>query len=113
MAKIKTKISSDPNDSISENKNAINLKKDDNKELINRLNRAIGQLNAIKKRLESQNENDCVQTMRLLKAANNAIKKFGEAYVSQHLSSCINNGISAKEIEKGLKDVIGSVFSMS
>ncbi len=88
------------------------IEKED-KELIHRLNRAIGQLEAIKRRLESNNEKDCIQSIRLLKAANNAIKKFGEAYVNQHLNKCMSSGVSPKEIEKSLKDVIGSVFSMS
>lgn len=84
----------------------------ENKELIHRLNRVIGQLESIKRNLQTEEEMDCVQTIRLLKAANNAIKKFGEAYVNQHLNSCIVKGVSPQEIEKGLKDVIGSAFNM-
>ncbi len=84
----------------------------DNKELIHRLNRIIGQLESIKRGLQTKDEMDCVQTIRLLKAANNAIKKFGEAYVNDHLTYCINKGVSSKDIEKGLKDVIGSAFNM-
>ncbi|MFN4152606.1 MAG: metal-sensitive transcriptional regulator, partial [Candidatus Sericytochromatia bacterium] len=60
-----------------------------NQELIHRLNRAIGQLEAIKKTLASEEDKDCIKTIRLLKAANNAIKKFGEAYVNEHLSECM------------------------
>ncbi|MFN8672744.1 MAG: metal-sensitive transcriptional regulator [Candidatus Sericytochromatia bacterium] len=84
----------------------------ENKELIHRLNRIIGQLEAIKRTLQTEENKDCVQTIRLLKAANNAIKKFGEAYVNDHLSKCIVNNKPPKEIEQGLKEVIGSVFNM-
>jgi len=83
----------------------------DNTALIHRLNRAIGQLEAVKKELENtKKEKDCLKTLRLLKAANNAIKKFGEAYVQQHLSECMIKGKSKEEIEYGLKEAIKSAF---
>ena len=85
---------------------------ENNTELVHRLNRAIGQLEAIKRSLQDTEEKDCIKTLRLLKAANNAIKKFGEAYVNSHLSECIVKGKSPQDMEKGLKDVINSAFSM-
>lgn len=93
-------------------KKITEIEETNNKELVHRLNRIIGQLESIKRGLQVNEEMDCIQTIRLLKAANNAIKKFGEAYVGEHLSTCINKGVSPKEIEKGLKDVIGSAFNM-
>lgn len=86
---------------------------DSNKELIHRLNRAQGQIEAIKKSLASNDgPKDCLKTLRLLKAANNALKKFGEAYVSDHLKECIYNDVDKKEMEEGLQEVIQSAFSM-
>ena len=85
---------------------------DANTELIHRLNRAQGQIEAIKKSLATGTEKDCLKTLRLLKAANNALKKFGEAYVAQHLHECIRSGASAEDMEKGLQEVVYSAFSL-
>ena len=85
---------------------------DANTELIHRLNRAQGQIEAIKKSLATGTEKDCLKTLRLLKAANNALKKFGEAYVAQHLHECIRSGTSAEDMEKGLQEVVYSAFSL-
>lgn len=83
-----------------------------NLELIHRLNRAQGQIEAIKKSLAAGDSKDCVKTLRLLKAANNALKKFGEAYVAQHLHECIRADVSSEELEKGLQEVVYSAFSL-
>ena len=53
-----------------------------NRELIHRLNRAIGQIEAIKNNLSKNPEDqDCVQTFNQLKASINALKKFGQVYM--------------------------------
>ena len=84
-----------------------------NQELIHRLNRAIGQLEAIKKTLAIEEDKDCIKTIRLLKAANNAIKKFGEAYVNEHLSECmLQEKATKEEMKESLKEVISSAFTM-
>lgn len=59
----------------------------ENIELIHRLNRIQGQIEAVKKSIKIDDEKDCVKTLRLIKAANNALKKFGEAYVIMHLAN--------------------------
>lgn len=82
----------------------------DDKHLIHRLNRVQGQIEAIRKRLIAQDETDCIETLRLVKAANSALKKFGEAYVSQHLKDCVRSGASKQELEEGLQEVITSAF---
>ena len=84
----------------------------ENIELIHRLNRIQGQIEAVKKSLKSEDKKDCVKTLRLIKAANNALKKFGESYVNIHLEECLNSDISKKDMEKGLKEVINSAFSL-
>jgi len=80
------------------------------KQLIHRLNRVQGQIEAIRKRLINEEPMDCVETLRLVKAANNALKKFGEAYVTHHLKECVRNDVSREELEQGLQDVISSAF---
>lgn len=83
-----------------------------NKELVHRLNRIIGQIEALKRNLQQEEANDCVQNMQLLKASTNAMKKFGEAYIKRHLSECMQNGDNAKELEENLNQVVRSAFSM-
>jgi DNA-binding FrmR family transcriptional regulator len=78
--------------------------------LIHRLNRAQGQIEAIKRKLQSDQELDCVKTIQQVKAANNALKRFAEAYVQEHLDQCLRKGVSKREMEKGLQEVIASAF---
>lgn len=82
----------------------------DEKQLIHRLNRIQGQIEAIRKRLVNQEEMDCVETLRLVKAANNALKKFGEAYVTAHLHECFSKNVTPRELEAGLQEVVTSAF---
>lgn len=84
----------------------LNTKPED---LINRINRIQGQLEALKKVVNDPNT-DCKKAMQLLKAATNALKKFGEAYVEQKLNLCIKNKKNIQSMEKELKDVIRSSF---
>lgn len=99
----------DNNEAVLEN---IVLEKKDT-ELIHRINRIIGQLEAIKKTIKSNEKKDCVKTIRLLKAANNAMKKFGEVYVKDHIQECLlNKETFDKDMEENLTDVISSAFSM-
>ncbi len=81
------------------------------KDLIHRLNRAQGQIEAIKRLLEDENP-DCMKTIQLLKASNNALKKFGEAFVGRHLSECLQRGVPRRELEDNLKEVVSSAFSL-
>lgn len=84
----------------------------ESKELIYRLNRIQGQIEAIKKNI-ANGETNCVQNIRLLKATTNALKKFGQAYVEQHLESClVSENLDTKTLDKELKAVVNSVFSM-
>lgn len=80
-------------------------------ELIHRLNRIQGQIEAIKRNLIDQ-PSDCKKNIQLLKAATNALKKFGQAYVEEHMQQCLNTNIDPKEIESDLRNVISSAFSL-
>lgn len=83
-----------------------------NTSLIHRLNRAQGQIEAIKRSLTDETQKDCLETIRLLKAAQNALKKFAQVYVSSHLEECLSHKASKEDIQKGLKKVIESAFSL-
>ncbi|MCB1159657.1 MAG: metal-sensitive transcriptional regulator [Leptospiraceae bacterium] len=84
----------------------------ENLPLIHRLNRIQGQIEAIKKTLQNEEERDCIKIMRLVKAANNALKKFSEVYVTEHMEECMRNGSSSGKIEQEMKEVISSVFNL-
>ncbi|MBX7059153.1 MAG: metal-sensitive transcriptional regulator [Leptospirales bacterium] len=81
-------------------------------ELIHRLNRIQGQIEAIKRSLQSEKTDDCRKNILLVKAATNALKKFGNAYVEAHLDQCVANKTSARQIEKELRSIIASAFAM-
>ena len=93
-----------------DNAKILNLK---NKHLIFRLNRAIGQIEAIKRDLSnSQEEQDCVKTFNQLKASINALKKFGQVYMSEHLEECLDQGIDKEEISRNLKPILNGIFNL-
>jgi len=83
-----------------------------NQPLINRLNRATGQIDSIKKQLQSDTETDCMQVLQQLKASINALKKFGEAYMSDHVESCITKGMATDDMKENLKTVISGALSL-
>jgi CsoR family transcriptional regulator, copper-sensing transcriptional repressor len=83
-----------------------------NEKLVFRLNRVKGQIEAIKKQIENNEDDDCLKTLQQLKASINALKKFGEAYMSDHLDTCIQKGVSSKDMKENLKSVISGAFSL-
>ena len=84
-----------------------------NRELIHRLNRAIGQIEAIKRDLSENSQNqDCVKTFNQLKASINALKKFGQTYMTEHLDECFEQGINKDEISKNLKPILNGIFNL-
>lgn len=81
------------------------------KDLIHRLNRISGQIAAIKRNIET-GTGSCADNIVLTKAVIQALKKFAQAYVEQHVSECSRMGSSAKDIEEELKKVVASAFSL-
>ena len=82
-------------------------------DVIHRLNRIIGQLEAIKRSIETPEHDDCLKTIQQLKASVNGLKKFGEHYIKEHMKECVNaNSKSKQEMENMLSDVISSAFSL-
>jgi DNA-binding FrmR family transcriptional regulator len=82
------------------------------KELIHRLNRAQGQIEAIKKKLLNDEPLDCMKTMHLLKAAQNALKKFGENYVIEHYHECLKDKPNREELKESFTKIIHSAFDL-
>ena len=81
-----------------------------NKELTHRLNRAVGQIESIKRSLLVDGNDDCIKTLQQLKASINALKKFGEAYMAEHLENCMEKGMSSEEMKNNMKKVITGTF---
>ena len=69
------------------------------KSLINRLSRIQGQIEALKKSLNSESQ-DCQKDLLVLKAAINGLKKFGAAYMIQNLEKCLKENKNKEEIIK-------------
>jgi len=80
--------------------------------LVHRLNRVTGQIDGIKRKIENNKDDDCIQTLQQLKASINALKKFGEAYMNEHLEICLNKELSSEKIKETLKSVISGAFSL-
>ena len=80
--------------------------------LIHRLNRVTGQIEGIKRKIESGKDDDCIKTLQQLKASINALKKFGEAYMNEHMEHCLKKGLSSKKMEETLRSVISGAFSL-
>ncbi|NBV41263.1 metal-sensitive transcriptional regulator [bacterium] len=79
-----------------------------NQSLEHRLNRAIGQLEGIKKQVSK--DEDCVKVLQQLKAVIQSLKKFGEAYVDSHFESRIEDKINDAEFKKKFKELIALSF---
>ena len=89
-----------------------------NKHLNARLNKIIGQVNAIKKQIDKA-EPDCLETIHLVKAANNALRKFAELYVNEYFETCLakrqsssKNKEKDNELANSMKDIIRSAFTV-
>jgi len=82
-------------------------------DLIHRLSRIIGQLEGLKKNIQSNADHDCLATIQQLKASINGLKKFGETYVKEHMKECVQqNSKSKEEMETMLSDIISGAFSL-
>ncbi|GBF50132.1 metal-sensitive transcriptional repressor [Leptospira ryugenii] len=79
--------------------------------LIHRLNRIQGQVEAIKRSILEE-EKDCEKAILLLKAANQAMKKFGEAYIQEYMASCFQEKKNQASIESDIKKAIKAAFSL-
>lgn len=74
-----------------------------------RLNRVIGQLQGLQRRL-AEGRADCLSDVQQIKAAHNALWKVAQAYVEIHLSECMKQNKSIVEIERNIQSVIKASF---
>lgn len=82
--------------------------------LVNRLSRAQGQLESIKKKLSAGEAPDCKQTIHQLKAAHRAITEFAEAYVMHYFEQCVSDSDAPpdRKMEKNLREAISAAFTL-
>jgi len=76
------------------------------------MSRLIGQLEAVKRGVEERDICECLDTMRQVKAAQNALKKFSEAYVKAYMRDCLKKKMGRQDIEQDLEQIVTSAFSM-
>lgn len=75
------------------------------KDLQNRLNRAIGQLNGIKTMLDDNRY--CGDVLTQLAATESAVKRISELILQDHLETCV-----VEEIQQGNTEIIGEVMGL-
>ena len=64
------------------------MNKEHQKNILNRLNRAEGQIRALRKMIESEKKQDCKKFITQVKAARSALKSVSEQYVLTHIHTC-------------------------
>ncbi len=81
------------------------MRRETQKKLINRLNRAEGQIQALRRMLQDSTNTDCKAFISQVKAARSALKGISEQYVLEHIHRCQALPKKAKEtqIEEAIK----------
>ncbi len=72
--------------------------------LINRLNRAEGQIRALRRSVNSDRKQDCKKFITQVKAARSALKSVSEQYVLMHIHSC--QSLNEKDRDKQITEAI-------
>ncbi len=85
-----------------------------NRDLIHRLSRIQGQIEAIKKNLDQDSSTieSCLNNVQLLKASVNGLKKFGAAYMTKKIKNCINEPAATKKLEEALLLAVDTGFDL-
>lgn len=74
------------------------------KQLLNRINRAEGQIRALRQHLENGSSNNCHDFINQIKAARAALKRTGELYILEHISQC--DTLPTEERVKKIADAV-------
>ncbi|MBS0618469.1 MAG: metal-sensitive transcriptional regulator [Spirochaetes bacterium] len=76
-----------------------------------RINRVIGQLQGLQKRIAT-GETDCLADIQQIKAAKNAMWKVAEEYMHIYLRECMDKKLPAADMEQKLQSVVRASFTM-
>ncbi|OGZ04962.1 MAG: hypothetical protein A2845_04480 [Candidatus Lloydbacteria bacterium RIFCSPHIGHO2_01_FULL_49_22] len=80
--------------------------------LLHRLNRIQGQIEGIKRSIETSKQDNCLTNLGQVKAVHSAVKHFAEAYVETYALSCARKeGVSTK-FENNIRTIIASAYLM-
>lgn len=83
---------------------------EEKKRQLNRISRAIGHLNHVKKMIE--NDEDCADVLVQLAAVNSALKGLGKQIINEHMTHCITHAIedgdtqAVEEFQKAVQKFI-------
>lgn len=83
----------------------------DKKELINRLSRIEGQVAALKRTIEKDEDQRCKDLIYQIKAARSALKKVGDMYVTNYMDECLEKKTSTKEKRQDIFDALKALFN--
>ncbi len=78
---------------------------------LNRMNRIIGQMNGVKRMIET--DRDCVAIMVQIAAVRAAVGQLGYALIEDHMQECVQKAIQkgdAKEISTLMKKVLKQIL---
>lgn len=78
----------------------------DTKQVLNRLSRAIGHLEAVKKMVEE--EQDCSQVLIQLAAVKSALNNTGKIILKDHINHCIVEAVETGD-KKALEDLSAAI----
>ncbi len=82
-------------------------------DLINRLSRIEGQIGALKRALDQDENADCARILMQVKAASAGLKRFAETFSRAYARRCIAEKKSAVNFSTELDTIISSVYSLS
>jgi DNA-binding FrmR family transcriptional regulator len=85
------------------------MDKDTRKNLLNRLNRAEGQIRALRQMLETDDAEQCREFIIQVKAARAALKRASEQYILAHIHRC--ESLPKKEREQKITEAINLLAS--
>jgi DNA-binding FrmR family transcriptional regulator len=85
------------------------MDKDTRKNLLNRLNRAEGQIRALRQMLETDDAEQCREFIIQVKAARAALKRASEQYILAHIHRC--ESLPQKEREQKITEAINLLAS--
>ncbi len=70
---------------------------EEKKRQLNRISRAIGHLNHVRKMIE--NDEDCSDVLIQLSAVNSALRSLGKEIINEHMTHCITHAIEEGDTE--------------
>lgn len=87
------------------------MEKESAKNIHRRLQKIIGQLNAINTMID--NNQPCPNILIQINAAKSALHKVGQIILESHITHCMRNGVENGDIEKSLEELAKAIEQFS